>query len=205
MKRFLKRALCLALAAVLLACAVSCGKRNETTVSSTDAGNNAAAAENALALLNKVWASYGESEKFPASGGDEANVNFEGPGKFAVDNAEMLDGVLGLPTSLAGKVDDAASLIHAMNANTFTCGVFRFKNAGDAAASAGAIKENILSRRWMCGFPDTMLIMSAPGGYIIAVWGIDNDSEGAKTVSTFKNKVLSAVSGSVVLSEEPIV
>jgi hypothetical protein len=189
----------------LLACAASCGKRNETTSNTANAGNEAVGAENALALLNKVWASYGESEKFPASGGDEANVNFEGPGKFAVDNGEMLDGVLGLPASLAGKVDDAASLIHAMNANTFTCGVFRFKNAGDAAASASAIKENILSRRWMCGFPDTMLIMSAPGGYIIAVWGIDNDSEGEKTVSTFKNKVLSAISGSAVIAEEPIV
>lgn len=205
MKIFLKRALCLALAAGLLACAASCGKRNETTSNTANAGNEAVGAENALALLNKVWASYGESEKFPASGGDEANVNFEGPGKFAVDNGEMLDGVLGLPASLAGKVDDAASLIHAMNANTFTCGVFRFKNAGDAAASASAIKENILSRRWMCGFPDTMLIMSAPGGYIIAVWGIDNDSEGEKTVSTFKNKVLSAISGSAVIAEEPIV
>ena len=202
MKRFLKKAVCLALAATMLACLASCGKRNETTGNTADAGNEAVGAENALALLNKVWASYGENEKFPASGGDEANVNFEGPGKFAADNAEMLDGVLGLPTSLAGKVDDAASLIHAMNANTFTCGVFRFKNAGDAEASASAIKENILSRRWMCGFPDTMLIMSAPGGYIIAVWGIN---EGTGNVDTFKQKVLSAVSGSAVISEEPIV
>jgi hypothetical protein len=204
-KRFLKRTACLALAAVLLACAVSCGKKNETTAGSTDSGANINASENALALLGKVWASYGENEKFPASGGDEANLNYEGPGKFAVGNAEMLDGVLGLPSTLADKVDDAASLIHAMNVNTFTCGVFRFKNAGDAAASASKIKENILSRRWMCGFPDTVLIMSAPGGYIIAVWGIDNDTEGEKIITTFKQKVLSAISGSAVIAEEPIV
>ena len=202
MKRFLKKTVCLALAALLLACAASCGKRNETTGSTNGIENSGGGAENALALLNQVWASYKDSEKFPASGGDEDNLNFEGPGKFAVGNAEMLDGVLGLPTSLSGKVDDAASLIHAMNANTFTCGVFRFKNAGDAAASASVIKENILSRRWICGFPDTMLIMSAPGGYIIAVWGINKDNG---TVSTFKQKVLSAVSGSAVIAEEPIV
>ena len=205
MKRFMKRALCLTLAALMLACAASCGKNNETTQGGTDAGETAPAAENALALLNKIWASYGESEKFPASGGDEANVNYEGPGKFATGNAEMLDGVLGLPTSLAGKVDDAASLIHAMNTNTFTCGVFRFKNIADAASSAGRIKENILARRWICSFPDTVLIMSAPGGYIIAVWGIDEDTEGENIITTFKNKVLSAVSGSAVLAEEPIV
>lgn len=202
MKRFLKTVLSAVLAAAITISAVSCGKRNETT--GTNAGANAgeSGAENALALLNTVWSSYNENEKFPASGGDEANLNFEGPGKFSADNAEMLDGVLGLPTSLADKVDDAASLIHAMNANTFTCGVFHFKNAGNATASAGTIKENILSRRWMCGFPDTLLIMSAPGGYIIAVWGIN---EGTGTVSAFKQKVLASISGSAVIAEEPIV
>ena len=205
MKRFLKRVLCLALSAALLALAVSCGKRNETTAGGTDAGNEYVGAENALALLTQVWASYKEDEKFPASGGDAENVNVEGPGKFSVGNAEMLDSVLGLPPSLAGKVDDAASLIHAMNTNTFTCGVFRFKNAGDAAASASAVKENILARRWQCGFPDTVIIMSAPGGYIIAVWGIDKDTEGKNIITTFKNKVLSAISGSAVVAEEPIV
>ncbi len=201
MKRFMKTALSVMLAAVLL-CAASCGKKSETTGTTTSTNAGEDGAESALALLNTVWASYGENEKFPASGGDEANLNFEGPGKFSADNAEMLDGVLGLPTSLASKVDDAASLIHAMNANTFTCGVFRFKNASDASASASAIKENILSRRWMCGFPDTVLIMSAPGGYIIAVWGIN---EGTETVSLFKQKVLSSVSGSDVIVEEPII
>ena len=202
MKRFLKTVLSVILAAAIIASAASCGKRNETTGTDAGASSVGGGAENALALLNTVWGSYNDDEKFPASGGDEANVNFEGPGKFATDNAEMLDGVLGLPTSLAGKVNDAASLIHAMNANTFTCGVFRFKNASDAAASANAIKENILSRRWMCGFPDTVLIMSAPGGYIIAVWGIN---EGTNTVSLFKQKVISSVSGSAVIAEEPIV
>lgn len=202
MKIVLKRILSLIIAVAAVASIASCGKKNETTGTNPDANGDVSGAESALALLNTVWSSYSDSERFPASGGDEANLNFEGPGKFATDSAEMLDGVLGLPTSLAGKVDDAASLIHAMNANTFTCGVFRFKNASDASASAGEIKENILSRRWMCGFPDTVLIMSAPGGYIIAVWGIN---EGTDTVSLFKQKVLSSVSGSAVIAEEPIV
>jgi len=114
----------------------------------------------------------------------------------------MLDNVLGLPKELADKIDDAASLTHAMNANTFTCGAFHFKNASDAETAISAIKNNILSRHWICGFPDTLLIISAPGNYVIAVWGIDNDTG---VVTTFKNNVLNSISGASVLIEEPIV
>jgi len=193
MKKILKRLFSVLLAFALFACLISCGKGNEN-------GENEKG--DTLKLLNTIWDSYSEDEKFPVSGGDESNLNFEGPGKYSVENAEMLDNVLGLPKELADKIDDAASLTHAMNANTFTCGAFHFKNASDAETAISAIKNNILSRHWICGFPDTLLIISAPGNYVIAVWGIDNDTG---VVTTFKNNVLNSISGASVLIEEPIV
>ena len=42
----------------------------------------------ALTILNTVWASYSEDEKFPAAGGDysEQNMTDGKPGKVGLDN-----------------------------------------------------------------------------------------------------------------------
>jgi hypothetical protein len=202
MKRIFKIVACLTIVASLIASLIACGNNKNSTSNENTNSNVGEISDSAINLLNTIWNSYASEEKFPASGGDEANLNFEGPGKFAIDSAEELDGILGFPASLVSKIDSAASLLHAMNANTFTCGVFHFKNANDAAASVDAIKENILARKWICGFPDTMLIMSAPGNYIIAAWGIEESTE---IMSVFEAKVLNAVEGSAVLVNEPIV
>jgi hypothetical protein len=44
--------------------------------------------------------------------------------------------------------------------------------------------------------------MRASGNYVIAVWGIN---ENTGTVTAFKNKVLSVCDGAKVIVEEPIV
>ena len=229
MKNIFKTIGLLVLSGAIALSAVSCGNKNNTTSASTasngtsattsisTSGNTASgttgstatsekvensASTGALGLLNSVWGSYSETEKFFACGGDEDHLNFEGPGEYSVKNGEMLDGVLGFPAELASKIDSAASLSHAMNVNTFTCGAYHFKNASDAEASISKIKENILSRQWVCGFPDSMMIISAPGNYIIALWGID---DGTGVVTTFKNKVLNTIDGAKVEVNEPII
>ena len=44
--------------------------------------------KDALGMLNDIWASYTDDEKFPAAGGDmsEENMNMEGPGKYSVED-----------------------------------------------------------------------------------------------------------------------
>ena len=202
MKNTLKAMFCFILALAISACAVSCGKSGETTASATNTNTGNTPENGALGLLETIWNAYSESEKFPVSGGDESNLNFEGPGKYSTESAEMLDNMLGLPTDLADKIDDAASLTHAMNANTFTCGAFHFKTSTDAENAISKIKSNILSRHWICGFPDSLLIISAPGNYVIAVWGID---KGTGIISAFKNKVQGTIDGAVIAVSEPIV
>ena len=80
--------------------------------------------DSAKALLDTVWSSYSEDEKFPAAGGDfsEENMTDGAPGAYSVADASELDRVFGLPEADGAQVDDAASLQHMMNANTFTCG-----------------------------------------------------------------------------------
>ena len=203
MKKTIKNIFSFILACIVLICAVSCGKGDDAnTTSGSDGAGDSGGYSDSLGLLDAIWDAYADGEKFPACGGDESNLNFEGPGKYSVESAEMLDSSLGLPASLASKIDSAASLSHAMNANTFTCGAFRFKNADDAVAAVSSVKTNILARHWICGFPDSLLIITAPGNYVIAVWGIEKDTG---VVSTFKNKVMSAIEGSSVVVDEPIV
>ena len=103
-----------------------------------------------------------------------------------------------LPADEAGKIDGAASLVHMMNLNTFTCGAFHVKNSGDVSALCGALRENILARHWMCGFPDKLVIVTV-GDYIVSVYGNE------ELVDTFAAKLAAAYPNAKTVSDEPIV
>lgn len=190
MKNFLVILLTAALALSLTACG------NGNTDSS---GGEQISVANALELLNTVWDSYGEDEKFPAAGGgmSEENMTMDAPGKFSIEDADILDAMLGFPSASATKIDDAASLMHMMNANTFTCGAYHAKNTGDVSELANAIKDNIQQRQWLCGFPDKLVIVSA-GDYIVAFYGT------TEIVDTFKTKLCTAYPSAEIVCDEPI-
>ncbi|MCI8390234.1 MAG: hypothetical protein HFI35_06030 [Roseburia sp.] len=152
----------------------------------------------AVDVLNAVLAVYEENDKFAVAGGDMENAVMDGPGKFDVSKTEELDMTLGLPADQASSLDDAASMVHMMNANTFTGGAYRLKDGTDVDAFADAVKENIKNRQWMCGFPDTLLIIRVDGSYVITAFG------NAEIMDTFKANALSALDGAEVLVEEPI-
>ena len=99
----------------------------------------------ALELLNKVWASYTDDEKFPAAGGDYDNSVDDAAGAVNIANAEM-------------------------NGNTFTCGAFHAANAEDVSSIVEDIHAEISGKHWMCGFPDKMLIATS-GNLIVSVYG----------------------------------
>ena len=176
---------------------------NDSNTSDTNEPDNESvesSVKSPLELLTTVWNSYGDDEKFPAAGGDmsEENMTMDAPGKFGVDDTAVLDVTLGFPAAFAEKIDDAASLVHMMNANTFTCGAFHVKNAGDTADISAAIKDNIMQREWICGFPDKLVIIKVED-YIISFFG---ESE---TVDTFKTKLAEVYTSAETLCDEPIV
>ena len=107
-----------------------------------------------LNLLNTVWKSYSEDDKFPASGGDysEENAKDDAPGKFDVSDSAVLESTLAVPEDSADLLEKAASLTHMMNLNTFTAGAFQLKDSKNADKFAKAMKESIENRRWVCGF-----------------------------------------------------
>ena len=135
----------------------------------------AEAAGNPLDVLNKVWDSYTDDEKFPAAGGDmsEANMKDDAPGNVALDDADTVAYLTSFPADMVDKLDAAASLMHMMNANTFTCGAFRLKDAADADAVCAAIHDGLNSKQWMCGFPDKVVVISVDD-YVIMAYGYED-------------------------------
>lgn len=148
-------------------------------------------------LLNSIYTSFAEDQKFPIGGGDSANLVMDAPGAFDITNVEELESSLGFPSSQAANIDGAASMIHMMNANTFTGAAYHLIDGADADAFAEAVKETVLAKQWICGMPDTLVILSADD-YIITAYG------NAELIENFKTTALSAVSGSEVILETPI-
>ena len=100
-----------------------------------------------LDAFTKIWAAMPEDFKFAAGGGDYENMVMDGPGKFgltAAEAGENINAMLGFPADLVSKIDSAASLMHMMNANTFTAGAYHFVDAADKDASVETIKSNII-------------------------------------------------------------
>ena len=164
----LRKTIALALAAALAALTLTaCGKKDNTAGS----GDSSVPAD-ATALLTAVWDAHSDDEKFPAAGGDYETSVDDAPGAFDPSNADNLNFLLTVPTEDASLIDDAASLMHMMNANTFTCGALRVKNGDDAAKLAEDLRDAIQNKQWMCGFPDK-LVVAEVGEYVVTVFGAD--------------------------------
>ena len=161
----MKKMITLALAVIMVLALVACG-------GGSDKGGAAGfGADSATAVLENVWAQYGDDEKFAIMGGDYDNNVMDAPAKFAHDNAEYMDGMLAIPAEATAMVDDAASMMHMMNANTFTAGAFHLTDAANEEAFAAAVTESVMNRQWMCGFPEKLVIISDGNGYVVTAFG----------------------------------
>lgn len=150
-------------------------------------------------MLNEVIKVYGEDELFSMYGGDQENAVMDGPGKFDITKTEELESVYGLAADQSSNIEDAATMVHLMNANTFTGAAYRIKEGVDMNAFADAVKSCILAKQWICGQPDTMVIINVDGRYVITAFGA------AELMEDFKTNVLSALDGAQVITEAPVV
>lgn len=193
----MKKILALLLAAVLAFSFAACAKKEGTESSSSPSDVQTNQPKSALEILEKVWGKYTADDKFPATGGSEKHMKEDKPGKFDVSDAEALDFELGFPKAQASEIDDAASLMHMLNQNNFSCGVYHVKSSGNVEALAAKVKENILARQWMCGFPEKLVILSV-GDYIISVFGA------GELINTFVSKLNAEYGSSKQLFDVPI-
>ena len=122
----MKKLTALVLAALLTLSLAACGKDN-----ASPGNDQSPAASSALNLLETVWNTYGEDEKFAAVGGDfsEANMKEDAPGVFDLKDRALADSELGL-------------------------------------------RDNIMQRQWMCGFPDKLTV-AVVDEYVVTVFGAE--------------------------------
>ena len=192
----MKKIIAMLLVAVLALGMAACGaaQENTTTAATTATTEASITVGSAVEVLETVWALYGEEEKFFAMGGD-FNAPVDGAaGAVDVTNTEFLQYNLIVPEAEWANITEAASLIHAMNANTFTAGVYK---VSDAAAFGTAMQTAIAGNQWMCGFPEKLLIAEV-GGYVLVAFG------NGEVMNVFTGHFNTAYAGANILVDEAI-
>ena len=176
MKKFLSIAIAIVMV-IGVVCLVGCGKDNTPKVEVADSAD----------ALNKIFTTYAEEEKFFGMGGDMVNPVDGAAGKFGLEDKESAVATLHISEALIGQVSEAASYMHAMNANTFTSAAFKLADASTAEAFAASLKDSITATQWMCGIPEKLVMYSVNGGeYVVYAVGaadlLDNFSAKLATV-----------------------
>lgn len=168
---------------LLIVALTGCGKNNTATEDSTtkEPEVEKVAVADSADLLNKVWDTFEEDQKFFAMGGDFNNPVDNAAGIFNIEDTENLTYMLYIPADRIALIDEAASLIHAMNTNTFTGAAFHLTDAANAQVVVDALKENILNTQWMCGFPDKLVIFTVNDDYVVFAFGNEEIVENFKT------------------------
>ncbi len=185
-----KRILCAVLAVVMVVALAACG----TNGSKED--ENKVTIESPVALLDGVWGTFAEEEKFPVMGGDfEAAVN-DAAGNFNISDVENATATLHITEDSLKLVDKVATLTHAMNANTFSAAAYHLADAANAETLVNSLKNSIKSTQWMCGFPDTLIIYTVAGEYVVAAFG------NAEAIESFKTKLATVYGESATLNVE---
>lgn len=167
------------------------GNTAPTTPSETTHGSTQYAT--ALDLLTAI--ASGMTEEFPAAGGDEAH-DTEGAGAYDMGAyGESFQYQILVDQALMDMVKpQAATLMHMMNTNTFCSAVMELQDGKDAETFAKDYQTLVQSNHWMCGFPDTMLVLRQ-GSFLITAYGADD------LIQDFKNSALAL--GAELLVEAP--
>lgn len=188
----MKKIVSLALAGVMMLSLAACGNGKpaetnapettapiETTVAPETTAPEAetqapAASAGAVAVLENIWNLYGEDEKFAVIGGNMESPVDGAPGNYDLAYAENLTWNLLVPEDQIANVAEAATMIHMMNANTFTSGVVRLAEGTDTAAFAQVMRDAIQNNQWMCGFPETLTVAVVEGEYVLIAFGVND-------------------------------
>ncbi len=151
----------------------------------------------ALEILETVWADYADEEKFPVIGGSMAAPVDGAPGNYDLADENISFSLL-IPAEQLVSVTEAASMIHMMNANTFTCAAYKLAEGVSAADFGAAMQSAIQGNQWMCGFPDSLLIRSFGDSYVVVAFGV-NDA-----MTPFETHLSAAYPGMETIVSEPI-
>ena len=164
MKKIIAFALALSLAFCLFACSGGSENNADADVSYADS----------LSVLTAVWEALPEDAVFSAMGGDAENAVMDAPGVHSLEAVDSLTANFAIPADLVASIDDAATVMHAMNSNTLTAIVCHVVEGADIDAAVAAVQAEVEGKQWMCGCPDRYVIAKIPGNYLALVYGVQD-------------------------------
>ena len=179
------------LAAILLATAMAL-----TCVACGGNGNAGAGTEikDATEILTKTWEEYNNSAsedmKFAVGGGNIENfelVVMDAPGKCdtSLEGAkDALSVSFCIPTEAIDMTDDAANMMNMMMANNFSAAAYHVTDAANVEKVVAGIKDATMNNQWMCGFPETLIIVTVGEDYVVSAFGNGQVIEAFKTAIT---------------------
>lgn len=142
------------------------------------AGNNGApdnSISSALSVLETVWNSYAEEERFFVVGGNQENAKEGAPAAFDVEKTEELESMFLVPKKEASSVEDAASMVHAMNTNVFSSVVFQIKEGVDIKSFMAMLEKEGSEKKWLCGAPEILSISQLNEDTISLTFGTEEN------------------------------
>ena len=150
-------------------------------------------------ILNKIWESYSEDERFAAYGGQVEMAVNDGPGDLDITATEELTTRYLIPQEQLAMVTEGASLVHLMNNNIFTAVVFRVRDGSQMKTLADAWHKAIQENRWICGQPDRLLLAQVDDNHILMSFASQD------LMSSFEGKLQTAYPTTKILYKEAIV
>ena len=194
----MKKMISMMLAIVMtLSLFAGCAKGGDDCTKPTVTESVATGPASALELMQTVWGNYPDDQKFAVMGGGMENPVDGGPGNVPLDEEGISYSLL-IPEERLANVTEVVSMIHMMNANTFTSAAYKLAEGVSIDEFAAAMKDAIMNNQWMCGFPDRLLIESVPGGYVVVAIGKEDP------MATFKTNLTAVYPDTTELVSEPI-
>lgn len=195
----MKRLAAILLSALFLISLASCRNTADETPDNNKGDNTTLPGVNApVDILNTVWNSYGDDEKFFATGGDMSDPVDNAPGAMDIADADSMLSLAVCPADALAMIDGSASLIHAMNANNFTGVAYHLKNTADKDDFTAAMKEAITNNQWLCGFPEKLVIATLADDYVVVAFG------STEIVDNFKGKLTAAYDVTQIETDETL-
>lgn len=179
----MKKFFAIFMAALMLVTFVACSsdeteeKVDDTTVEATDepaadetADDEAAEDEPAvdvpetdsavLDILNTAFAAYSAEEQ----------SYFMAPAEIDISDTDMLTNTLACKTG-ASYIDAAAYYAHFMNLHNLTVTAYHVADAVNVSAFVDAMKADVESNQWICGFPEKFIIASVDTDCVVVAFG----------------------------------
>lgn len=169
----MKKIISVILAAVMLFALAGCGAEGLPEVDKT-----------ALEVLTEIWDGMPEDQHFMSFGGDYDAAIENAPGPHAIGDGSDLENGIGYPAANISMIDEAASMRHMLNANTFTCGAYHLTEDADIDEVCKGIRDSLMNRAYMCGWPEQLDIYKI-GNTVVCFFGA------LDIVNTFKDALVS--------------